>query len=219
MSLSSTSRILVIDNDDSFVHTLVSYLTELGAEVTLIPARDVADAIELIAPFDGIMISPGPGTPAEADGSLRVLRAAMQIALPVLGVCLGHQALGLVSGSDIVRGVEPMHGRASLTTHTQDGIFAGLPEPLTVGRYHSLVIDPEAVGDELEVTAVAEDGAIMAVRHRTLPFHGVQFHPESVLTTGGSRMLANWLAETGDTGALGRVRSHYARGDYSAAAQ
>lgn len=218
MSLSPRRpTVLVVDNYDSFVHTLVGYLTELGAAVTFVEADAVSDARALIAGFDGVMISPGPGTPAEASGSIAVLQAAAEAAMPLLGVCLGHQVLALAAGAEVVLAPEPMHGRASHITHDSTGLFVGLESNLNVGRYHSLTIDPRSLPPTLAVTATADDGTIMAIRHRELPMQGVQFHPESVLTDAGYAMIANWLTELGMTDAAAHVPGLRARGNYSAA--
>ena len=185
---------LVIDNYDSFVYNLVQYLGELGAEpvVHRNDAITVAEVGEL-AP-DAILVSPGPGTPADAGISCDVIRTYGP-RIPVLGVCLGHQCIGEVFGGDVVRAPAVMHGKTSLVTHDGTGVLRGLASPFEATRYHSLVVAPESIDpDELAVTATADDGVVMAVRHRRHPIEGVQFHPESILTAGGKQLMANFLA-------------------------
>lgn len=196
------SQILVVDNYDSFVFTIVGYLQQLGAETTVVrnDAITPADA----ADFDGVLVSPGPGTPEGAGVSMAMIEACAERAQPMLGVCLGHQALGVVLGARVGRAPELLHGKTSRVLHDEDAVLAGLPSPFTATRYHSLTIDPATVPDELVPNGHTESGVIMAARHRSLPLHGVQFHPESVLTEGGHRILANWLAVTGDAGAVAR---------------
>ncbi|MHA7125706.1 aminodeoxychorismate/anthranilate synthase component II [Janibacter indicus] len=196
------SRILVVDNYDSFVFTIVGYLQQLGAETTVVRNDAVAPADG--ADFDGVLISPGPGTPEEAGVSTAMIEACAERAQPMLGVCLGHQALGLVLGATVGRAPELLHGKTSRVLHDQTGVLAGLASPFTATRYHSLTIDPATVPDTLVPNGHTESGVIMAAHHRDLPLHGVQFHPESVLTEGGHRILANWLAMTGDAGAVER---------------
>jgi para-aminobenzoate synthetase component 2 len=194
------SRILVVDNYDSFVFTIVGYLEQLGADCTVV--RNDAVTTDEAADFDGVLVSPGPGTPEEAGVSMAMIEACAQRAPPMLGVCLGHQALGVVFGGTVGRAPELLHGKTSLVHHEGEGVLAGLPSPFTATRYHSLAIDPPTLGEELVVTGRTESGIIMGVQHRELPLHGVQFHPESVLTEGGHRLLANWLAMTGDDRAV-----------------
>ena len=196
------STILVVDNYDSFVFTIVGYLQQLGAETTVVrnDAISAADG----ADFDGVLVSPGPGTPEEAGVSMAMIEACAERAQPMLGVCLGHQALGVVTGATVGRAPELLHGKTSQVHHEGDGVLAGLPDPFTATRYHSLTIDPATVPETLVPTGRTESGIIMAARHRDLPLHGVQFHPESVLTQGGHRILANWLEIVGDTGAVAR---------------
>ena len=196
------STILVVDNYDSFVFTIVGYLQQLGAETTVV-RNDAISAAEG-ADFDGVLISPGPGTPEEAGVSMAMIEACAERAQPMLGVCLGHQALGVVTGATVGRAPELLHGKTSQVHHQGDGVLAGLPDPFTATRYHSLTIDPATVPDTLVPTGHTESGIIMAARHRDLPLHGVQFHPESVLTQGGHRILANWLEIVGDAGAVAR---------------
>jgi anthranilate synthase component II len=185
--------ILVVDNYDSFTYNLVQYLGELGADVRVRRNDQVTlGEIEAMAP-EQILISPGPGRPEQAGISTDVVRR-FGPTTPILGVCLGHQAIGFVYGAVICRASTPMHGKTSTVVHHGTGLFAGIHDPFEAGRYHSLVIDPSSVPDELVVTATArEDATIMAVRHRVYNVHGVQFHPESVLTGEGRRILRNFL--------------------------
>ncbi len=186
------TRILVIDNYDSFVYTIVGYLRQMGAETTVV-RNDIASVVGDVEGFDGVLVSPGPGTPSEAGTSKDVVRRCAETGTPMLGVCLGHQALGEVFGATVSHAPELMHGKTSEVHHGGVGIFTGLPNPFTATRYHSLAVEPETVPPELEVTATTASGIVMGLSHRTLPLHGVQFHPESVLTQGGHRLLANWL--------------------------
>jgi para-aminobenzoate synthetase component 2 len=191
-----TVRVLVVDNHDSFVHTLIGYLSELGADVEMVEA-DALDAGDLSARLrghDAVMISPGPGTPAEAGASLAVVRAAAERRMPLLGVCLGHQAIAEAFGGTVSRAPELMHGMVSQVTHDGSALFAGIRSPFAAGRYHSLAVDEATLPAALRVTAWAERGTIMALEHESLPVVGVQFHPESVLTEHGHRLLGNWLA-------------------------
>ena len=184
--------LLLIDNYDSFTYNLAQYLGELGADVHVY--RNDAITLEQIAAWrpERIVISPGPCTPTEAGISIAAIqRFAGE--MPILGVCLGHQAIGQAFGGRIVRAAHVMHGKLSTVTHAQHGVFAGLPSPFVVTRYHSLVIDPATVPPELEITARADDGEIMGVRHRSLPVEGVQFHPEAILTEHGHALLRNFL--------------------------
>ncbi len=191
-------RVLVVDNYDSFVYNLVQYLAQLGAECVV--RRNDDD--ELTAPgaldgFAGVLVSPGPSTPERAGASIDVVRRCADAALPVLGVCLGHQAIGVAWGAVVDRAPELLHGKTSRVHHKGVGVLAGLPDPFTATRYHSLTVLPDTIPADFEVTGVTESGVVMAMRHRELPVEGVQFHPESVLTDGGHRMLANWLAGCG----------------------
>jgi anthranilate synthase/aminodeoxychorismate synthase-like glutamine amidotransferase len=185
--------ILVVDNYDSFTYNLVQYLGELGADVRVRRNNQVTvGEIEAMAP-EQILISPGPGRPEEAGITTDVIRR-FGPTTPVLGVCLGHQAIGVVYGGVVGRAATPMHGKTSIVVHDGKGVFSGIHDPFLAGRYHSLVITPDRVPSELEVSArTKEDGTIMAVRHRTYPVHGVQFHPESVLTEEGRKILRNFL--------------------------
>ena len=187
--------ILMIDNYDSFTYNLVQYLGELGAEVEAVRNDAVAVDELLEREWDRVVVSPGPCTPHEAGISVEVMRRFPEAGVPTLGVCLGHQSLAQAFGGKVVRHV-PVHGKTTEITHDGEGLFAGLPSPLVVGRYHSLVVDPD-LPDCLRVTA-SGGGVVMAVAHRDLPAYGVQFHPESVLTPEGKRLLANFLhAESG----------------------
>ena len=196
------TKILVVDNYDSFVYTIVGYLNQLGAD-TVVVRNDAVPPVELRGGFDGVLVSPGPGTPAGAGASMQVIRDCAATGTPMLGVCLGHQALGEVFGGVVTHAPELMHGKTSQVEHSGQGVLAGLKSPFTATRYHSLAVVDGTVSDELEVTARA-NGIIMGLQHRALPLHGVQFHPESVLTEGGHRLLANWLAMCGDDEAVGR---------------
>ena len=197
------SQILVIDNYDSFVYTIVGYLQQLGAATTVVRNDEVPADLD---GFDGVLVSPGPGAPKEAGASMEIIEACAERELPMLGVCLGHQALGEVFGGVVTHAPELMHGRTSVVEHTGEGVFGGLPSPFTATRYHSLAVVRETVPDDLVITAATGSGIVMGLQHRTLPLHGVQFHPESVLTEGGHRLLANWLATTGDDDAVDRSR-------------
>lgn len=200
-------RILVIDNYDSFVYTLVGYLRELGAEATVIRNDDLPlqEVIGLAAEHDGVLISPGPGAPAEAGISVDLIRWCERASSPMLGVCLGHQGLGEAFGAKVTHAAQLMHGKTSPVTHTGHASFEGLPETFVATRYHSLVVDPGSVPDVLEVTASTDDGVIMGLAHRSAPLWGLQYHPESVLTEGGYRMLGNWLEALGLAGAAERA--------------
>jgi para-aminobenzoate synthetase component II len=190
------TSVLVVDNYDSFVFTIVGYLTELGAACEVV--RNDAVTTGEAAGYDGVLLSPGPGTPQDAGVCLDMVRACADRQQPMLGVCLGHQALGVAFGAVVDRAPELLHGKTSVIEHEGAGVLAGLPQPFTATRYHSLAIDPATVPDELEVTGRTSTGLVMAVRHRSLPLEGVQFHPESVLTQGGHRLLANWLGQCGN---------------------
>jgi para-aminobenzoate synthetase component 2 len=196
------ATVLVVDNYDSFVFTIVGYPTELGATCAVV--RNDAVTTDDAAGYDGVLLSPGPGTPQDAGVCVDMVRACADRGQPMLGVCLGHQALGVAFGAVVGRAPELLHGKTSVVEHDGAGVLAGLPRPFTATRYHSLAIEPATVPDELEVTGSTASGVVMAVRHRELPLEGVQFHPESVLTEGGHRLLANWLATCGDTGAVER---------------
>ncbi|WP_322487316.1 aminodeoxychorismate/anthranilate synthase component II [Chloroflexus sp.] len=186
-------RVLLIDNYDSFTYNLYQYLCELGAEVEVVRNDQITVAEVAARHPDRIVISPGPCTPAEAGISVDVIRE-LDSQIPILGVCLGHQAIGAAYGGAVVRAPLVMHGKLSPIYHNGQGVFAGLPSPFLATRYHSLIVRREDLPDELEVTAWTEDGLIMGLRHRSQPVEGVQFHPESIMTEGGKQMLANFLA-------------------------
>lgn len=194
-------RILVIDNYDSFVFNLVQYLAQLGAQCDVRRNDEVrpGDALR----YDGVLLSPGPGTPERAGVCVDLVSAAAG-RVPVFGVCLGLQAIAVAYGGRVGRAPELLHGKTSEVHHSGKGVLDGLPEPFTATRYHSLAVDPTTAPEVLEVTGSTSTGVIMAMRHRALAVEGVQFHPESVLTEGGHRLLANWLTLCGDAGALAR---------------
>jgi len=196
------SRILVIDNYDSFVYNLVQYLGQIGAETTVLRNDEVT--VEAAAEYDGVLVSPGPGTPEEAGVSITMVKHCAANSIPLFGVCLGHQAIGVAFGGVVSRAPELLHGKTSVVTHTNNGVLRDLPSPFTATRYHSLAIEDGTLPGEIEVIARTDSGVIMAVQHKTLPISGVQFHPESVLTEHGHQMLGNWLVACGDTGARER---------------
>jgi para-aminobenzoate synthetase component 2 len=214
-------QVLVVDNYDSFVFNLVQYLGQLGVDAQVWRNDDDrlatdTDIARVADEFDGVLLSPGPGTPERAGASIPLVHACAATRTPLLGVCLGHQAIGVAFGGTVDRAPELLHGKTSVVHHTNAGVLAGLPDPFTATRYHSLTILPDTVPAELEVIAttgggtrsdgVADSGVIMAVRHVELPIHGVQFHPESILTEGGHRLLANWLAVCGEAPSESLVR-------------
>jgi para-aminobenzoate synthetase component 2 len=196
------TRILVIDNYDSFVFNLVQYLQQLGAECTVV--RN--DAVEPSAAqnYEGVLISPGPGTPEEAGVSVAIIKYCAENSIPLFGVCLGHQAIGVAFGATVSRAPELLHGKTSLVHHDGTGVFKNLPTPFTATRYHSLAVETATVSAELEITGKTDSGVVMSMRHKSLPIEGVQFHPESVLTEHGHLMLANWLTQCGDKHALAK---------------
>jgi para-aminobenzoate synthetase component 2 len=194
------TKILVVDNYDSFVFSLVQYLQQLGAEV-IVKRNDEVNA-ESINGFDGVLLSPGPGTPEDAGACIEIVNAAIEKQKPLLGVCLGHQAIGAALGGKVSRAPELLHGKTSQVQHKNEGVFKDLKSPFRATRYHSLAIETPSVPEELLVTATTESGVIMGVKHKSAPIEGVQFHPESVLTEGGHRLLANWLETCGDKGAI-----------------
>ena len=188
-----SARLLLIDNYDSFTFNLVQYLGELGAELEVFRNDEISvEAIRAKRP-DGVVLSPGPCTPDEAGVTVPAIRA-LAGELSILGVCLGHQAIGQAFGGKVVRNFRIVHGKASPVRHAGAGVFAGIPSPFEAGRYHSLVVERESLPEALEVTAWTDEGEIMGLRHRTLDVEGVQFHPESILTLEGKRLLGNWLA-------------------------
>ena len=201
-------RILVVDNYDSFVYNLVQYLGQLGVECDvwrndddrlLGPdgETDPARLADTVSVYDGVLLSPGPGVPEKAGATIPLVHVCARLGSPVLGVCLGHQAIGVAFGATVDRAAELMHGKTSLVTHDDSGVLAGLPSPFLATRYHSLTVLAETVPEELVPTAHTDSGLVMAMRHRSLPIHGVQFHPESVMSQGGHRLLANWLGVCG----------------------
>lgn len=205
-------RILVIDNYDSFVYNLVQYIGQLGfSGDDCVVLRNDAPELQgnglatTLQDCDAILVSPGPGEPSAAGRTLDVLKIVVDQQIPLLGVCLGHQAIGMHFGAQVVRADELFHGKTSPVTHDGTGVLVGVPSPFRVTRYHSLTVDPASVPEELLVTATSDSGMIMAMRHRSLPIHSVQFHPESVMTQYGHLMLANWLNEAGQRAGLGEV--------------
>ena len=199
-----SARILVVDNYDSFVFNLVQYLYQLGAECEVL-RNDEVSTTHAQDGFDGVLLSPGPGTPEEAGVCVEMVRHCASTGVPVFGVCLGMQSMQVAYGGVVDRAPELLHGKTSLVQHDNVGVFAGLPSPFTATRYHSLAIKPETVPATLEVTARTDSGVIMGVRHRELPVEAVQFHPESVLTEHGYQLLANWLKICGDEDAPRRA--------------
>ena len=194
------TKILVVDNYDSFVFNLVQYLQQLGAEV-VVKRNDEVNA-DSINGFDGVLLSPGPGTPEDAGACIEIVNAAIEKQKPLLGVCLGHQAIGAALGGKVSRAPELLHGKTSQVQHKNEGVFKDLKSPFRATRYHSLAIETPSVPEELLVTATTDTGLIMGVKHKSAPIEGVQFHPESVLTEGGHRLLANWLETCGDKDAI-----------------
>ena len=193
------TKILVVDNYDSFVFNLVQYLQQLSAECTVV--RNDAVAAEEASKYDGVLISPGPGTPEKAGISVEMIKYCAQNSIPLFGVCLGHQAIGVAFGATVSRAPELLHGKTSLVYHQQEGVLADIPSPFTATRYHSLCVEKDSVPETLRITGSTDSGLVMSIEHTTLPIQGVQFHPESVLTEHGHQMLANWLVMCGDKGA------------------
>ena len=193
------TKILVVDNYDSFVFNLVQYLQQLGAECTVV--RNDAVAAEEASKYDGVLISPGPGTPEKAGISVEMIKYCAQHSIPLFGVCLGHQAIGVAFGATVSRAPELLPGKTSLVYHQQEGVLADIPSPFTATRYHSLCVEKDSVPNTLHITGTTDSGLVMSMEHTTLPIQGVQFHPESVLTEHGHQMLANWLVMCGDKGA------------------
>ena len=196
-------RILVIDNYDSFVFNLVQYLGQLGAKCDVV--RNDAVDVNVADNYDGVLISPGPGTPEAAGISMAMIKYCGEKKIPLFGVCLGHQAIAAVYGAKVSRAPELLHGKTSQVHHHQSGVFQDLPTPFTATRYHSLAVERDSVPSDLEITGATESGVVMGLRHKDLPIEGVQFHPESVLTEHGHAMLANWLTECGDNEAKARA--------------
>jgi len=200
---SQPTKILVVDNYDSFVFNLVQYLGQLGAETIVVRNDEIS--VEAVLDYDGVLISPGPGTPEAAGISIPMIKFCAEKKIPLFGVCLGHQAIGVAFGATVSRAPELMHGKTSEIIHNREGVFANLPSPFTATRYHSLAIERATVPAELQITGQTEGGIVMSVRHKSLPIEGVQFHPESVLTEHGHAMLANWLTECGDENAQSKA--------------
>ena len=198
------TKILVVDNYDSFVFNLVQYLQQLGAEV-VVKRNDEVNA-ESINGFDGVLLSPGPGTPEDAGACIEIVNAAIEKQKPLLGVCLGHQAIGAALGGKVSRAPELLHGKTSQVQHKNEGVFKDLKSPFRATRYHSLAIETASVPDKLLITATTKEGVIMGIKHKSAPIEGVQFHPESVLTEGGHHLLANWLTKVGDTNAFNNLK-------------
>lgn len=194
------TKILVIDNYDSFVFNLVQYLQQLGAECTVVRNDEIAP--EAASDYDGVLISPGPGTPERAGVSISMINYCADNSIPLFGVCLGHQAIGVAFGATVSRAPELLHGKTSLVYHKEEGVLVDLPSPFTATRYHSLCVEKDSVPDSLQITSTTDSGLVMSLQHKTLPIQGVQFHPESVLTEHGHHMLANWLVMCGDQDAL-----------------
>ena len=198
--------ILLIDNYDSFVYNLVQYIGQLGETCTVWrndddrlvdSTEDQAAGRSVVQRFDGVLISPGPGTPSAAGQSIPLIKACIRHEVPMLGVCLGHQALAEALGGSVVRADELLHGKTSPVWHDGSGVMRGLPDPVTVTRYHSLTVDEASLPDELVVTGRSDSGMVMSMRHVSLPLHGVQFHPESIMTSCGHRIVANWMGCAG----------------------
>jgi para-aminobenzoate synthetase component 2 len=197
------ARILVVDNYDSFVFNLVQYLAQLGAQCTVV-RNDEVEASEA-SKYDGVLISPGPGTPEKAGVSIAMITYCAENKIPLFGVCLGHQAIAEAFGATVSRAPELLHGKTSQVIHNGTGVLSNLPTPFTATRYHSLAVERPTVPDVLEITGETESGVVMSLRHKELPIQGVQFHPESVLTEHGHQMLANWLVTCGDADAPARA--------------
>lgn len=196
------TKILVVDNYDSFVFNLVQYLGQLGAECTVVRNDEVT--ADEASKYDGVLISPGPGTPEKAGVSIDMINYCAEKEIPLFGVCLGHQAIGVAFGATVSRAPELLHGKTSQVIHEGAGVLNNLPSPFTATRYHSLAVERDTVSSELEITGATESGVVMSMRHKSLPIEGVQFHPESVLTEHGHLMLANWLTQCGDNDALAK---------------
>jgi para-aminobenzoate synthetase component 2 len=195
-------KILVIDNYDSFVFNLVQYLQQLGAECTVV--RNDAIKVDEADKYDGVLISPGPGTPESAGVSVELVKYCADKQIPLLGVCLGHQAIAVAYGATVSRAPELLHGKTSVVAHQGKSVLQNIPSPFTATRYHSLAVERDTLPELLEVTGATESGVVMALQHKTLPICGVQFHPESVLTEHGYQMIGNWLEICGDKGARAR---------------
>ncbi|CAB4549058.1 MAG: anthranilate synthase component II [Actinobacteria bacterium] len=201
-------KILVLDNYDSFVYTLNGYLQQLGAQTEVIRNDSVSEEElpELLAKYDAVLISPGPGTPASAGLSIPTVKYALETNYPVFGVCLGHQAIAEAMGATVTSAPELMHGKTSKITHQNSEIFSEIPQGFTATRYHSLAVVKETVPEDLKITGQTDSGVIMSLQHKSKPIYGVQFHPESVMTEGGYMMLANWLETLGLQGAKEKAK-------------
>ncbi len=197
------TKILVVDNYDSFVYNLVQYLAQLGAECTVV-RNDEVEASEA-KNYDGVLISPGPGTPERAGISIAMIKYCAEKNIPLFGVCLGHQAIGVAFGATVSRAPELLHGKTSQVNHQGGGVLVDLPSPFTATRYHSLAVERDTVPPEIEITGSTDSGIVMSMRHTKFPIEGVQFHPESVLTEHGHQMLANWLTQCGDKNAQSKA--------------
>jgi para-aminobenzoate synthetase component 2 len=195
-------KILVIDNYDSFVFNLVQYLQQLGAECTVV--RNDAIKVDEADKYDGVLISPGPGTPESAGVSVELVKYCADKKIPLLGVCLGHQAIAVAYGATVSRAPELLHGKTSVVAHQGKSVLQNIPSPFTATRYHSLAVERNTLPELLEITGATESGVVMALQHKRLPICGVQFHPESVLTEHGYQMIGNWLEICGDKGARAR---------------
>ncbi|MBT1035823.1 gamma-glutamyl-gamma-aminobutyrate hydrolase family protein [Canibacter sp. lx-45] len=202
------TKVLVIDNYDSFVYTLVGYLEQLGATTEVIRNDDPAAAniSELLAKYDAVLISPGPGNPQQAGATIPIIKHAAEVAKPLLGVCLGHQALAEAYGAKVTHAEQLLHGKTTPVNHEGDGFFADVPAKFKATRYHSLAVVKNTLPDDLLVTASTDDGVVMALKHRELPLYGVQYHPESVLTEYGYQQLGNWLESVGVKGAAAKAK-------------
>ena len=199
----SSRKILVIDNYDSFVFNLVQYLAQLGAECAVVRNDEIE--VSEASRYDGVLISPGPGTPERAGVSVAMVHYCAENKIPLFGVCLGHQAICTAFGGIVSQAPELLHGKTSLVHHGGVGVLIDIPSPFTATRYHSLALEKTTLPEELEITSETDSGVVMSVRHKSLPIEGVQFHPESVLTEHGHKILANWLAECGDENARDRA--------------
>jgi len=202
-------KILVLDNYDSFVYTLNGYLQQLGAETEVLRNDVVTEAElpDLLAKYDAVLISPGPGTPGDAGLSVPTVKLALKSGQPIFGVCLGHQAIAEAMGATVTSAEELMHGKTSQVFHDDSLVYKDVPEPFTATRYHSLAVVANTVPDDLAITSKTAGGVIMGLQHKTLPIYGVQFHPESVLTQGGYQMLGNWLESLGLKGAAEKAKT------------
>ena len=201
--MTSKTRILVVDNYDSFVFNLVQYLQQLGADCTVLRNDEVQ--ANAASDYDGVLISPGPGTPERAGISIAMIKYCAEKNIPLFGVCLGHQAIGVAFGATVSRAPELLHGKTSQVNHQGGGVLVDLPSPFTATRYHSLAVERDTVPPEIEITGSTDSGIVMSMRHTKFPIEGVQFHPESVLTEHGHQMLANWLTQCGDKNAQSKA--------------